>query len=247
MSETSQRLDALEAKIRQRMTELRAELNDLQRQLETLAQERQRVPRLRGLAAHFQAASPAPVAAEAVPTEVVPLPPAAEPEPMDLLRRSAAGTAVFALPTDKLSGLALLVRGQSETLARLGPQPQIEFRAGLFTVPGVKAAVVPILVCIGPEEAGNVYEAWANECPGGATPLLQHLATQPRLTLYLHGDSCRLERSIDTANPLQAFAKKALVTVAGEWPMAVDDFLLARRAVYKRHGTAWALWRALKA
>jgi hypothetical protein len=235
MSETSQRLDAEEAKIRQRMTELRAELNDLQRQLETLAQERQRLPRLRGLAAHFQAASPAPVAAEAVPTEVVPLPPAAEPEPMDLLRRSAAGTAVFALPTDKLSGLTLLIRGQTETLARLGP------------LPGVKAAVVPILVCVGPEEAGNVYEAWANECPGGARPLLQNLATQPRLTLYLHGDSCRLERSIDTANPLQAFAKKALVTVAGEWPMAVDDFLLARRAVYKRHGTAWALWHALKA
>jgi hypothetical protein len=142
----------------------------------------------------------------------------------------------------------LLVRGDSGRLAALGEDPDVEFRGGVFTQPKSGVALVPVLVRIGAgEEPENLYEAWVNESPGGAREVLQALAADERLALYLYGSDGGLERFLRVPNPLRVFAGEVLRMTAGLRPMCGDAFHEARTAVYKQHPTTRALWRALKA
>jgi hypothetical protein len=165
-----------------------------------------------------------------------------------VLRRSAQGTALFApdLFNPGAREVALLVRAESGRVARIGANPAVEFRAGLFTQPSTGTALVPILVRVGRGEPEDIYEAWANEFGPGAAALLEALAAQERIGVQLYGDACRLERSLRVPNPLRAFAPAALAEVAGARPLSADAFHQARQAVYKQHATPWSLWRALK-
>jgi hypothetical protein len=248
MDETA-KLAAEEQQIRQRLEELQRELNGLQERLDEIARAKASHPKAPILRTDFRlAASLAPAKVEAAPPRVVPATSPEQPvDPLDVLRGASRGTALFAAlgePPDR--EIALLIRTSSDWVDRLAEHPDVEFRAGVFTLPEVNVTVVPVLVCIGSEDPDNLYEAWVNECGPDMGELLKELAAQPRLAVHLYGDGCRLERTLQVPNPLQAFAREALATIAGMRPLSADAFHQARRAVYEQHKTVRALWRALK-
>jgi hypothetical protein len=241
-------LTAEEHQIRERMDALRRELGALQTRLEEIARAWEALPRFRAVRSGFSlvAATPPQPHQPVVPDVVswsTPPRPIRYPE---LLRESARGTALLA-PQAGSGEVALLVHSDSTRIAGLDKDPTIEFRAGLFTQEESGLDLVPVLVRLGPEEPENIYEAWVNEYGQGAEETLAALGTQESIDLHLYGGDGRLERTLRVANPLRAFAGKALGLLAGKQLWSIDAFHQARSAVYDQYPHVRSLWRALKA
>src|SRR5262245_55768861 len=81
--------------------------------------------------------------------------------------------------------IAWLIHEDSARLAKLGPGPEIEFRAGVFEEEPV--VLVPVLVRVGPLARESLYETWVNQYAeqGG---ILETLADQSRVAVHLYGD-----------------------------------------------------------
>ena len=78
---------------------------------------------------------------------------------------------------------AWLVRDQAGMLAALGPQPTVEFRADAFDEGGV--VVLPMLLRLGSEAAGCVYDTWMNAFQiEGENVYLQDLARQSQIRIH---------------------------------------------------------------
>jgi hypothetical protein len=250
MSTTVTELSGEEQRLRQRLTELQQEVRSLEARLAEIAreQERQRRPRSVRAAVRLVADLP-PKATESAAVRVVSA--AAEQRPVDylaVLRDSARGTALFAPePDEERPEAVLLVRSDSQCIAALGKDPDVEFRAGLFEVTGDGPVVVAVLARIGAEEPDNLYETWVSEEQGEAEEMLRRLAKQQEVVVRLHGDDCRPERTLRAPNSLRAFAREALGRVVERRSWSSDAFHQARAAVYKRYPQPLSLWRALKA
>jgi hypothetical protein len=248
METTLNKLEAEENRIREQIAGLRREIGALEMRLEEIAKEKEQLPRLRGIEGGFRiVAATEPVGQEPVATKVVPAP--GKPvDPVEVLLRSPRGTALFA--AEAAAGnrreVVMLVRGDWERIAGLGQSPPTEFRAGLFGPSSSGAVLVPILLRIGPDEAENLYEAWANESVGGLAAVVESLATQPNLSLRLYSDSQRVERTLEVPNPLRGFAKEVLAMLPTASTPPPDAIHQARQAVYRQHPTIRSLWKALK-
>jgi hypothetical protein len=110
--------------------------------------------------------------------------------------------------------IAWLIREDSARLAKLGPGPEVEFRAGVFEEESVAGAG---LVRVGPSAGESIYETWVNQYAeeGG---ILETLADQSRLLVRLYGGGCQLVRTLAVGNPLAPFARHALSRIAAAEP-----------------------------
>src|SRR5690349_14470380 len=84
-------------------------------------------------------------------------------DPLTLLARLPLGSALFVreqLPMGNWE-IAWLIRDDSARLAKLGPGPKLEFRAGVLEEEPV--VLVPVLVRVGPPASESVYETWINQ------------------------------------------------------------------------------------
>jgi hypothetical protein len=251
METTDVELEAQRRQIQARLEQLRPEWEALQARLEaiTRAQERRlQQPEVRCQIHLVGDVHPQ----DQQPTLVKVLSDVETNRPVDaveLLEHATRGTALFAPRPgeDRRGEVALLIRGASQRLQALREPVDVQFRAGVFAEPQTKVVLVPILVCLGPEQAPeDLYEAWVNQSPGGLAETLAALAAQHDVELCLYGDGCRLERTFRVPSPLRAFAGAALDVARAGRPLSMDDFHQARAAVYQRHPTVRALWGALK-
>jgi hypothetical protein len=249
METTMSELDVEQGQIRARIEQLQTELQTLRARLQELARLREQ--RLRGLHSYLQiVAAPQAVRHEIVPKKIIskaePRPPV---EPVEQLRQLTRGTGLFA-PAEGAScqgEVVLLIRGESHRLAALREALDLQFRAGLLSQPEAGVAILPVVVRLGPgEEPDNLYETWINQSPMGLQETLKALATQERLVVYLHGNDCRLEQTLEVPNPLQAFAQETLPLVGTARSLSGDEWHQVRAAVHRQYPTVRALWRALQ-
>jgi hypothetical protein len=251
MANTDDLLEAERQMTCTRIEQLRPEWEALQERLQEITraqQRRQHTPEVRcqiRLVAAAEPHSPEPAVVKVLPDVESNRPV----DPAKLVEHAARGTALFAPgPGDDPRGqIVLLVRGESHHLKALGESPAVQFRAAVFAEPEANLVLVPILVSLGPEQPPeSIYEAWVNQSPGGLAKTLAALAGQEDVALYLYGDGSNLVRVVRVPNTLRAFAREALNAARAGRPLSADDFHQARAAVYKRHPTVAALWRALK-
>lgn len=249
MNTKAQILETEERLLQEQLEALQQDLDVLKARLNKVTEEKEKLPRLRGLRTGFGLVSSVAPVHEGPPTHVVPAPaPEAEPDWLALLHASPRGSALF-VPRDVEGAreVALLVRSDPGRLARLGTDPKVNFRAGVFTQDETGLSLVPVLVCLGPEEPENIYEAWLNDDERGMLGTLEALATQEAIVLELYGDGCRLERTLRVPNPLRPFAAAARRLVAGMRPWSSDALHQARTNVYRQYPRVRSLWRALTA
>lgn len=168
-------------------------------------------------------------------------------DPLTLLARLPAGSALFVreeLPKEGWE-IAWLIREDSSRLAKLGPGPEVEFRAGVLEEEPV--VLVPVLVRVGPPAEESVYETWVNQYAedGG---VLETLADQSRLAVHLYGEDCQHVCTLAVSNLLQPFARHALSRIAATAdPWTMQQFDRARDKVYGRYPRVWDLWQTLAA
>jgi hypothetical protein len=246
MQESTTNLQEEERQLRERIGELRRELEALQARLDAICREREQRPRVRNFRTDFRIAATAGAKRQDQPPGVVTVRPKSRPptDPLEELRRSPRGTALFA----PVSGeVALLVRADEEQLAQLEGHPEVEFRAGLFTLADAGVVLIPILVRVGPEERETIYEAWGNDYAAGLDNLLQAFATQESIAVHFYSDGNRLAQTVRVDNELQPFASEAQRMSLGATELSEDAFHQARQAVYRQYPSVRALWKALKA
>jgi hypothetical protein len=166
-------------------------------------------------------------------------------DPLAVLDAIPLGSALFV--REHIGGgsgeIAWLIREESARLAKLGPDPEIEFRAGVLEEEPV--VLVPVLVRVGPPAGESIYESWVNQYAedGG---VLETLADQSRLVVHLYGDGCQLIDTLAVRNPLQAFARHALSRIAAAAdPWTRQQFARAREQIHGRYPQVWDLWQAL--
>jgi hypothetical protein len=250
MEPTAEKLAVEERAIHERVEKLEGELSALRARLEDISREREQLPRLRNLRTDIRISAALP-AEKPEPVQALVIPAPAQDrhlDPLTWLSRSARGTGLFAPDpgADPKQRVALLFRTEPGRIIRLGANPDIEFRAGIFRLATADTVLVPVLVRVGPDEPENLYEAWANEYLSGLGSLMEALAVQERLAIFLYGDGCHLEQVFRVPNQLQDFAKEFLRVNASVRPLSLDAFHEARQAAYKRYPTVLSLWKGLK-
>jgi hypothetical protein len=247
MNPTRTQLEDEERRVRERRRALRQELKALDALQEKIARDKENLPRVKGIETGFRivAATPPATHEPTAPQVVIAPAPEKPADPMELVRRLPRGAAFFS--AEPQSGqLRLFVRTGSEQIAALSHDPAVEFRAGLFTPSPEGPVLVPVLIRIGSEEPHNIYEAWANLCPGGLLTTMSSLAEQRFIIIFLHGDGLRHERTLMVPNSLQAFAREVLMVFSGERLDPADAVHQVRQLIYRKHPTIRSLWRALK-
>jgi hypothetical protein len=122
---------------------------------------------------------------------------------------------------------------------------EVEFRGGLIyeTVETRSVALVPIVVRVGPERYGNVFESWVDIHASGT---LEALTTQKVIPVHLYDASGTIKRTLEADNPLRNFSRQVLAQLSSMSPWTVRDFFTARERIYFRYPKVWELWNALK-
>jgi len=138
-----------------------------------------------------------------------------------------------------------LVRDEARRLASLGPQPAVEFRADAFDEGGV--VVLPILLCLGAETSGCVYDTWMNAYQiEGKNIYLQDLARQDHIRIHLYGDAGQLLHTLTAPNHLRELAKTVLIRQASYQPSTEAAIEYARERFLADYTGLEALWHVLK-
>jgi hypothetical protein len=128
-----------------------------------------------------------------------------------------------------------LVRDEARKLAALGSEPAVEFRAAAFDEGGV--VVLPILLRLGPEETGYVYDTWMNAYQiEGENVYLQDLARQDHIRIHLYDDAGQPVQTVIVPNRLRQLAMDVLARQASYQPSTPAAF---------EYGCE-ALWHVLK-
>lgn len=141
--------------------------------------------------------------------------------------------------------LAWFVREEALGEAAHGDDVEIEFRGGLIyeTVDGRSVALVPIVVRVGPERYGNVYESWVDIHSSGT---LEALTIQRKIPVHLYDSSGEVRRTVEAENTLRSFSRQVLAQLSSMAPWTIRDFFTARERIYFRYPKVWELWNALK-
>jgi hypothetical protein len=137
-----------------------------------------------------------------------------------------------------------LIRDEAKWLASLGPEPVVEFRARAFDEGGV--VVLPILLRLGTEESGCVYDTWMNAYQiEGQNVHLQDLARQDRICIHLYDEAGRPVQTLTAPNSLCELALSVLTRQADYQPSTPAAFEYARERFYANYTDVRALWHAL--
>ena len=137
-----------------------------------------------------------------------------------------------------------LVRDEARWLVALGPKPTVEFRAGAFDEGGV--VVLPILLRLGTEEPGSVYDTWMNAYQiEGENVYLQDLARQDHIRIHLYGDAGQSVQTLTVPNRLRELAIAVLAQQANYQPSTTAAFEYACERFYANYADLQALWQAL--
>jgi hypothetical protein len=137
-----------------------------------------------------------------------------------------------------------LVRDDVWRWASLGPEPAVEFRAGAFDEGGV--VVLPILLRLGTEEPGCVYDTWMNAYQiEGKNIYLQDLARQGHIRIHLCDDAGRPVRTLTALNCLRELAMAVLACQGNYQPSTPAAFEYAREGFSANYADVQALWHAL--
>jgi hypothetical protein len=137
-----------------------------------------------------------------------------------------------------------LIRDDAGRLASLGPEPAVEFRAGAFDEGGV--VVLPILLRLGTEEPGSVYDTWMNAYQiEGENIYLQDLARQHHIRIHLYGDAGQPVQTLTVFNRLRELALPVLALRANYQPSTAAAFEYACERFYANYADLQALWQAL--
>ena len=141
--------------------------------------------------------------------------------------------------------IAWFVREESIGDAALLEGLEVEFRGGLIyeTVDTRSVALVPIVVRVGPERYGNVFESWVDIHASGT---LEALTTQRVIPVHLYDASGQIKRTLEADNHLRSFARQVLAQLSSMTPWSIRDFFTARERIYFRYPKVWELWNALK-
>ena len=165
-------------------------------------------------------------------------------DPVQLLCLASPGIAWWT--REQIGGaweIAWLIRERSAWVEKLGSQPEVEFRAGLFWEDGV--GLLPVLVRVGPVSKRSVYETWVNEHAEGQSGTLATLAEQSRLAVHLYIHGGQFGRLLVVSNGLNDFARQALAQIATQPAWSLQAFEQARKYFYARHPEPWHLWQKL--
>ena len=137
-----------------------------------------------------------------------------------------------------------LIRDASQRLEMLGQAPAVEFRADAFDEGGV--VVLPILVRLGLEEPGYVYDTCINAYQiEGENVYLQDLVRQDRIPIHLYDDEGELVRTLTAPNSLRELARRVLEAQPSYQPSTEAAFEYARQRLYANYADVGALWQAL--
>jgi hypothetical protein len=138
-----------------------------------------------------------------------------------------------------------LVRDEAGLLASLGPEPAVEFRADAFDEGGV--VVLPILLCLGTEVSGCIYDTWMNAYQiEGANVYLQDLARQDHIRIHLYNEASQPVHTLTAPNHLQKLATAVLARQASYQPSTEAAFEYARERFFANYTDREALWHVLK-
>ena len=138
-----------------------------------------------------------------------------------------------------------MVRDEARWLASLGPEPAVEFRAGAFDEGGV--VVLPILLRLGTEAPGGVYDTWMNAYQiEGENVFLQDLAHQDHIRIHLYGEANQPAQTLTVPNRLRELAVAVLARQTDYQPSTEAAFEYARERFYAKYADLQALWRALE-
>lgn len=166
---------------------------------------------------------------------------------LDRLRQAPLGKSLYTREQadDGHWDTVWLVRDDAGRLASLGPEPAVEFRAGAFDEGGV--VVLPILLRLGTEEPGSVYDTWMNAYQiEGKNIYLQDLARQDRIRVHLYDEASRPVHTVTAPNPLRELATTVLARQANYQPSTAAAFEYARERFHAKHPGLHALWQALE-
>jgi len=158
-----------------------------------------------------------------------------------LIQAAPPGTMVYARfrPEGGKWETGLLIREESARIRRLGRNPVVEVRAGLFREGSVWLLAILL------KAAGELYETWFNYCqPDGGEECLMDWTRQKTLAIIFYGDRGR-ERAISIRNPLADIARQALPVLRQAEPWGMAEFDAVRERLYARYPTVRALWDAL--
>jgi hypothetical protein len=137
-----------------------------------------------------------------------------------------------------------LVRDEARRWVSPGPAA-VEFRAAAFDEGGV--VVLPILLRLGREDPGSVYETCMNAYQiEGENVYLQDLARQNHIRIHLFDDAGQLVHSLMAPNGLQELAIAVLARRADYQPSTTAAFEYARERLYANYADMQALWQALE-
>lgn len=141
--------------------------------------------------------------------------------------------------------LAWFVREESVGESAAAEAVEVEFRGGLIyeTVESRSVALVPIVLRVGPERYGNVFESWVDIHASGT---LEALTTQRTILVHLYDASGSIRRTLEADNPLRTFSRQVLAQLSSMSPWSIRDFFTARERIYFRYPKVWELWNALK-
>jgi hypothetical protein len=138
-----------------------------------------------------------------------------------------------------------LVREAAGLLAALGAQPAVEFRADAFDEGGV--VVLPILLRLGTEASGCVYDTWINAYQiEGENVYLQDLARQDRIRIHLYDDASQPLPTLTTPNHMQGLVTTVLDRQASYQPSTEAAFAYARERFLAKYTGLEALWHVLR-
>jgi hypothetical protein len=168
-------------------------------------------------------------------------------DPESVIRQAQPGTMMFArVIFERGSGweTAFLVREEPEYVERLGRNPVIELRAGVFVKSGIVLAA--LLMQAGQE----LYETWFNYCVSEAS--FADMMKQQRIAIAFYTPA--KGRQIAVPNNVGEFFAQAeqLAKALPRWgmcdsiaPLQQRRNRLAREQVYSEYPAVQALWRAL--
>jgi hypothetical protein len=138
-----------------------------------------------------------------------------------------------------------LVRDEAGRLASLGAEPAVEFRADAFDEGGV--VVLPILLRLGTEEAGCVYDTWMNAYQiEGENVYLQDLARQDHIRIHLYDDAGQPVQTVTVPNRLRQLAMDVLARQASYQPSTPAAFEYACERFFANYADLRALWHVLE-